>query len=151
NLENFSHTSPDDVDILLVAPNGRRIVLMSDVGGSAAAANLSITLTDAAAASLPDNSALTSGIFKPTNFDDTDTFPSPAPQGNPTGATLGAFYGTNPNGTWSLYVVDDNGNNAGTISGGWNLDIQSSTSACVSTLSPTAQAFSAAGGRGNLQ
>src|SRR5215204_3369045 len=34
NLENFSHTSPDDVDILLVAPSGRRIVLMSDAGGT---------------------------------------------------------------------------------------------------------------------
>ena len=33
-LENFSHTAPDDVDILLVAPNGRNIVLMSDVGGN---------------------------------------------------------------------------------------------------------------------
>jgi (2Fe-2S) ferredoxin/subtilisin-like proprotein convertase family protein len=151
NLENFSHTSPDDVDILLVAPNGRRIILMSDTGGNAAVSNLSITLTDAATASLPDNSALASGIFKPTNFDETDTFPSPAPQGDLTGSTLGAFYGTNPNGTWSLYVVDDNGNNAGTISGGWNLDLQTSVNACLFSISPTAQAFSSAGGSGNFQ
>jgi (2Fe-2S) ferredoxin len=151
NLENFSHTAPDDVDILLVAPSGRRIVLMSDAGGATAVNNLSMTFTDSASAVLPDNSALTSGIFKPTNYDDTDTFPSPAPQGSVSGSTLGAFYGSNPNGTWSLYVVGDNGNNAGTISGGWNLDIQSSTSACVSTLSPTAQAFSPAGGSGNFQ
>ncbi|HVE57257.1 MAG TPA: FG-GAP-like repeat-containing protein [Pyrinomonadaceae bacterium] len=151
NLENFSHTSPDDVDILLVAPNGRKIVLMSDVGGGTAVNNLSMTFTDAATASLPDNAPLTSGIFKPTNFDETDTFPSPAPQGNPTGGALGAFYGTNPNGTWSLYVVDDNGDNAGTISGGWNLDLQTSINACLFTISPTAQAFSSAGGSGNFQ
>lgn len=151
NLENFSHTLPDDVDILLVAPNGRKIVLMSDVGGNTAVNNLSITLTDAAAATLPDNSALVSGIFKPTNFDDADTFPSPAPQGNVTGAALGAFYGTNPNGTWSLYVVDDNGGNAGTISGGWNIDLQTSVNACLFTISPSAQAFSPAGGSGNFQ
>jgi (2Fe-2S) ferredoxin/subtilisin-like proprotein convertase family protein len=151
NLENFSHTSPDDVDILLVAPNGRRIVLMSDVGGGAAASNLSITLTDAAGTSLPDNAALVSGIFKPTNFEDPDTFPSPAPQGAVSGTTLGAFYGSNPNGTWSLYVVDDNGDNAGTIAGGWNLDIQSSTSACVFTITPTVQAFSASGGNGSFE
>ncbi len=151
NLENFSHTSPDDVDILLVAPNGRRIILMSDVGGNTAAGNLSITFTDSAAAALPDNSALTSGIFKPTNFDETDTFPSPAPQGNLTGSTLGAFYGTNPNGTWSLYVVDDNGDNAGTIASGWNLDIQTSINACLFSISPTVQAFSSNGGSGNFQ
>jgi subtilisin-like proprotein convertase family protein len=151
NLENFSHTAPDDVDILLVAPNGRRIILMSDVGGAAAVSNLSMTFTDSASAFLPDNSQLSAGIFKPTNFDETDTFPSPAPQGAVSGATLGAFYGSNPNGTWSLYVVDDNGDNAGTIAGGWNLDIQSSTSACVFSLSPTAQSFPVAGGSGNFQ
>lgn len=151
NLENFSHTAPDDVDILLVAPNGRRIILMSDAGGNTAVNNLSMTFTDSASAFLPDNSPLTSGIFKPTNFDDTDTFPSPAPQGAVSGTTLGAFYGSNPNGTWSLYIVDDNGDNAGAIAGGWNLDIQSSVSACVFSLSPTAQAFPAAGGSGNFQ
>ena len=151
NLENFSHAAPDDVDVLLVAPNGRRIVLMSDVGGNTAVNNVSLTFTDSAAAFLPDNSALTTGIFKPTNIDSLDTFPSPAPQGAVSGTTLGAFYGTNPNGTWSLYVVDDNGNNAGAISGGWNLDIQSSTTACQFSVAPTALAFPQAGGTGNFQ
>jgi len=150
NLENFSHAAPDDVDILLVAPNGRRIILMSDAGGNTAAGGLSLTFTDSAPAFLPDNAPLASGIYKPTNYDDADTFPSPAPQGAVSGTTLGAFYGSNPNGTWSLFVVDDNGENAGAITGGWNLDIQSSVNACVLTLSPTAQAFSAAGGTGSF-
>ncbi len=82
SLENFSHLSPDDVDILLVAPNGRSVVLISDVGGNTLANDIDLTFTDAALNSLPDNSALSSGVFKPTNFDDTDTFPSPAPQMN---------------------------------------------------------------------
>ena len=151
NLENFSHQSPGDVDILLVAPNGRRIVLMSDAGGAIPAHNLSLTFTDSAADFLPDDPTLISGIFKPTNFGDADTFPAPAPQGAMTGTTLGAFYGTNPNGSWSLYVVDDEGLNAGTISGGWSLDIQSSTSACLFTIAPPAQAFPAAGGTGSFQ
>jgi subtilisin-like proprotein convertase family protein/(2Fe-2S) ferredoxin len=151
NLENFSHQFPDDVDVLLVAPDGRKIVLMSDAGGAVSAHNLSLTFTDAAVSFLPDESPPDSGIFKPTNYDDADTFPAPAPQGAVSGSTLGAFYGSNPNGTWSLYVVDDEGINAGTISGGWNLDVQSSTSACVFTLSPPAQAFPAAGGNGNFQ
>ncbi len=151
NLENFSHQFPDDVDVLLVAPNGRRIVLMSDAGGGVPAHNLSLTFTDSAASALPDGAPPDSGIYKPTNYDDADTFPAPAPQGAPSGTTLGAFYGSNPNGTWSLYVVDDEGLNAGSIASGWSLDIQSSTSACLSTISPSALAFPAAGGTGSFQ
>ena len=151
NLENFSHSLPADVDILLVAPNGRRIILMSDAGGNTAVNNLSLTFSDAAPAFLPENSALTSGIFKPTNFDDADNFPAPAPQGSVSGNALGAFYGIDPNGTWSLFVVDDNGNNAGTIAGGWNLDIQSSVNACIFNVSPAAQAFPLTGGSGTFQ
>jgi (2Fe-2S) ferredoxin len=124
---------------------------MSDVGGNTSVNNLSLTFTDSASAALPDNAALTSGIFKPTNFDEADTFPAPAPQGALSGATLGAFYGSNPNGTWSLYVVDDEGNNAGAVTGGWNLDLQSSASACVFNVAPNALAFPAAGGTGNFQ
>ncbi len=149
-LENFSHTAPDDVDILLVAPNGRSIVLMSDVGGNTPVNNVSLTFLDTAAQNLPDNSTLSTGVFKPTNFDAIDTFPSPAPQ-TQTGSTLGTFYGSNPNGTWSLYVVDDNGNNAGTISGGWNLSIKTSTTACLPSVSPSAQSFPSLGGTGSFQ
>ncbi|WP_249263521.1 calcium-binding protein, partial [Microcystis aeruginosa] len=39
------------------------------------------------------------------------------------GTDFSVFNSTNPNGTWSLYVVDDVGGDAGTIAGGWSLDI----------------------------
>ena len=39
-LLGFTHTFPDDVDIVLVAPNGRRTVLMSDAGGDADVSNI---------------------------------------------------------------------------------------------------------------
>jgi subtilisin-like proprotein convertase family protein len=149
-LTNFSHTSPDDVDIMLVAPNGRRIVLMSDVGGSAEAGSLDLTFDDAAASGLPDNSSLSSGTFKPTDFEQGDIFPAPAPQGAPTGTTLNAFYGSAPNGVWKLFVVDDNGENLGSIAGSWNLTLTTSTSACVFTISPFGQSFPITGGSGNF-
>lgn len=149
-LSNFSHTSPDDVDILLVAPNGRRIVLMSDVGGGAEVGGLNLTFDDAAVSNLPDSSTLVSGTFKPTDFEAGDSFPAPAPQGALTGTTLNAFYGSAPNGLWKLFVVDDNGNNFGSIAGNWSISLQTSTTACAFTLSPTVQAFPIAGGSGSF-
>ncbi|MGC2236405.1 MAG: proprotein convertase P-domain-containing protein [Pyrinomonadaceae bacterium] len=149
-LSNFSHSSPDDVDIMLVAPNGRRIVLMSDAGGTTEVGNLNLTFDDTATLNLPDNSVLTSGTYKPTDFEIGDAFPAPAPQGGVTGTTLNAFYGSAPNGTWKLFVVDDNGENLGSIAGSWNLTLETSTNACLFSISPTVQVFPVTGGGGSF-
>jgi subtilisin-like proprotein convertase family protein len=148
-LNNFSHNSPDDVDLLLVAPNGRRMVLMSDVGGNTEVGSLNLTFDDAAASGLPDSAPLVSGTFKPTDFEPNDTFPAPAPQGV-NGTTLDVFYGGAPNGLWKLYAVDDTGENSGSIAGSWSVNLQTSTTACAFTLSPIAQAFPITGGSGNF-
>ena len=149
-LNNFSHSAPDDVDVMLVAPGGRKIVLMSDAGGANAVNNLSLAFDDAAASSLPDNGPLVSGTFKPTNFEPGDSFPPPAPAGPPTGATLSALNGINANGIWSLYVVDDNGINAGAISGGWGLLLATNASACSLNFSSDLQVFPITGGSGSF-
>jgi hypothetical protein len=63
------------------------------------------------------------------NFGGGDTFPTSAP--SPSAATsLSAFAGTNPNGVWSLYVVDDLGGDVGLIAGGWSLDFIMATEVC---------------------
>lgn len=149
SITNFFHSLPDDVDILLVGPSDRSVVLMSDVGGNTGVSNLNFTFDDAALNSLPDASVLASGVYKPTNIDAGDTFPAPAPQGQPTGTTLSAFNGSSANGIWKLFIVDDNGNNFGSI-GGWSINIESSASACNFTYTPNGQAFSVAGGVGNF-
>jgi subtilisin-like proprotein convertase family protein len=149
-LTNFSHTSPDDVDLMLVAPNGRRVVLMSDVGGSREVGNLNLTFDDTASAGLPDNTTLTSGTFRPTDFEPGDVFPAPAPAGPLTGTTLGAFFGSAPNGVWKLFAVDDNGANAGSVAGSWNVNLQTSTTACAFTLAPAVQSFPISGGSGSF-
>ncbi len=149
NIPNFSHNSPDDVDIMLVAPNGRRILLMSDVGGATEVGGVSLTFDDAATVNLPDSTPLASGTYKPTDFETGDAFPAPAPQGAVTGTTLNAFYGSPANGVWKLFIVDDNGENAGVIAS-WSLTLTTSPSACSFTLTPSSQGFPITGGSGSF-
>src|SRR2546427_4810492 len=121
-LDGYTHTYPDDVDVLLVSPTGQKVVVLSDAGGGGDINNVSLTLSDGAAAALPDSGQIVSGTFKPTNFGTGDTFPAPAPAG-PYGATLSAFNGSSANGVWSLFVVDDAAVDQGAFSGGWTLTI----------------------------
>ncbi len=122
-FNSYSHAVPDDVDVLLVGPTGATAIVMSDVGGSSAVAGINLTLDDGAASPLADAGPLASGTFQPTNVGAGDSFPSPAPAPSG-GSALSVFNGTNPNGTWSLYVVDDSTGNAGSFAGGWALVIQ---------------------------
>ena len=133
-LTGFNHTFPDDVDVLLVGPGGQSLLLMSDAGFDQGASNLTFTFDDEAPAFVPETDALAAGSFKPSNYPEdaggcaegpgssSDPFAAPAPAG-PYGSTLAGFDGTSANGTWSLYVVDDCRGDAGSISGGWSLDI----------------------------
>ncbi len=130
-LHNLSHTFPDDIDILLVGPNGTsNLIIMSDAGGDTDAAGVTLTLDDSAASPLPNSGGLASGTFRPTDHSGGDLFPPPAPAGpynspapNGTATFASAFNGINPNGTWSLYVNDDAANDTGSIAGGWSIDI----------------------------
>jgi len=122
-LNSLRHVNPDDIDILLVGPQGQNALIMSDVGGTADANDLTITLDDAAASPLVDAGPLGNGTFQPYDVNDgSDDSPAAAlkPLG---GSALSIFNGTNPNGEWKLYVMDDNGPVSGSISGGWNLNI----------------------------
>ncbi len=119
-LTNLSHTWPDDIDVLLVGPTGAKALLMSDVGGSDDVSNVTLTFEPTATSFLPDEGLITSGSYKATDFETGDIFNSPTP-GGPYGTDFSVFNNTNPNGTWSLYVVDDAGGDVGTIAGGWSL------------------------------
>jgi subtilisin-like proprotein convertase family protein len=128
-LADFSHFYPADVDVLLVGPQGQNVMLMSDVGTFFPVNSLTFTFNNTAGASMPSNAQLSSGTYAPTNFDpvgDVDGFPAPAPMVGPYGSSFTPFLGTNPNGTWSLYVLDDVAGNDGQIAGGWSLTITTS-------------------------
>ncbi len=121
-LLGLSHTYPSDIEMVLVGPHGQSTVLMANAGGGAPGiSNIRLTLDDAAAASLPFGTGIANGgVYKPTKFDPLATFPAPAPAA-PYGTSLSVFNGTDPNGTWSLYVLDDTSPDSGSVSGGWLL------------------------------
>ena len=142
-IKGFSHTYPDDVGVLLVAPDGRKIRIFTDClgagdGAGIGVSNLDLTFDDFAANPLPDNpnSGTLSGTYQP-NQGTTDEssaphpadFFSPAPSG-PYNNALASLNGINPNGTWQLFVDDDTAKDGGAIAGGWELSFQ--------TMAPTA-------------
>ncbi|MFN0277676.1 MAG: DUF4394 domain-containing protein [Pyrinomonadaceae bacterium] len=160
-LINVFHQLPDNMDFLLVGPNGARFILMADAGGSQPLNSPGVTLTfsDAAGAVLPDSGALTTGTFEPTSWEPGQTsFPAPAPPVpyNEPGSTIGGT-GTqtlagnfprfsNANGTWSLYMRDDGGlfesptNITGCVNGGWQIQFVPTTSAPASIAGRVATA-----------
>jgi subtilisin-like proprotein convertase family protein len=133
-LNGFTHSSPVDVGVVLVAPSGSALVLSDCVGSGIDAAGLSFTIDDSAAAQLPPNGALTGGSFKPTGHcNPARSFPAPGPlttysypgpaQGG--SATLAStFNGQSANGTWNLFVRDFLPGDSGAYAGGWSLEVK---------------------------
>jgi hypothetical protein len=141
-IHGFAHTFPADVDIVLVGPGGLNAVLMGNVGTEnkpQPATNIDLMIDDDAASNMPLNSDLISGAYKPTQrqpfaFD----FPPPAPTTSDLmGPTLANFRNTNPNGTWSLFVVDDTNPDSGVVTGGWTLIITTAPVALSITRAQT--------------
>jgi hypothetical protein len=84
-----------------------------------------VTLTfDALSRPIPNSTQITSGAYSTANWGGStgDSFPAPAPAG-PHPASLKAFEGGNPNGTWSLFIMDDIPGNDGELANGWSLTI----------------------------
>ncbi len=113
----LSHTAPDNLDLLLVGPAGQQVVLMSDACGGPANPlwTTQLIFSDSATAGLSNTGPCASGTFKPTNVGAGDTWTgAPALSLSPDLAT--AFpAGTDPNGTWTLYVQDDAPVDTGTL------------------------------------
>ncbi len=120
----LSHTFPADLQVVLVAPGGQRVMLFGGAGGSFPISNVTVTLAPDAPNIVPINSQLLPGTYRPAASVLTN-LPAPAP-GGPYSTNLGLFNGLNANGTWTLYVNDRVGPDSGSIAGGWSITFNSS-------------------------
>jgi subtilisin-like proprotein convertase family protein len=111
-LRNITHSRPDDLDVLLVGPTGQAVLLMSDACGGIPARLGTTWRFNHDDPPIPDHGICTTGPggsgvnFSPADYGPTDLLPAPAPPG-PYDTSLAALRGTNPNGTWRLFVHDD--------------------------------------------
>ncbi len=112
NLRTFiTHTFAGDLDITLTSPAGTVVTITTDNGGS----NDDVfngTDWDDSAGSLNPPGAVTDNTFANLVVE-TPLVPEEA---------LAAFIGQNPNGNWTLTVVDDAGADTGTLNS-WSLDL----------------------------
>jgi uncharacterized repeat protein (TIGR01451 family) len=102
---NITHTFAADLDITLTSPEGTVVTMSTDNGaGNDNVFNGTLWSDDAVPA---------------TDFVYTNLVPAPflIPE-----EALGAFYGENPNGTWTLTVVDDLAGDTGSIDS-WSLSV----------------------------
>jgi uncharacterized repeat protein (TIGR01451 family)/uncharacterized delta-60 repeat protein len=122
-ISNFGHTFPADVTMVLEAPGGQDSYLMCNCGGGNPVSHANLTFSQNAGASLPQNSTITTGTYLPTAYAAMPLLlTNNAPKG-PYPASLAGFAGIPANGTWSLFVVDEDTLDSGYISNGWSLNI----------------------------
>jgi subtilisin-like proprotein convertase family protein len=128
-LNTLDHPFPSDLDIMLVGPGGQHVVLMSDAGSNVPVVDTTFFIDDEAPFPVPGPGQVNTDRYRPTNYGSGDPFPAPAPSASDAATELSAFDGTNPNGVWNLYVVDDTLMDSGSLKDGWSLSIDTSVTA----------------------
>lgn len=132
-LNDISSTFPGDLDVMLVAPDGLSVMLMSDNGRTNDVNGLDLTFDDAAPNTLPDDATIASGMYKPSNNGVDDEFPE---FGAPNGSSFAPLHGADPNGSWRLLAVDDATGDIASIAGGWQLTLTTGTGAIARNRTP---------------
>jgi Bacterial Ig domain len=120
-ISGLTHGSAADVDMLLEAPGGQKMIVLSDAGGPGSVAKVVLNLRDDAPAPISPT-ALQSGAFLTFSGSPPEAFPVPTPPGpyaeaGPAGPdTLNdTFRGIDPNGTWKFWIFDDTPGNQGSV------------------------------------
>jgi hypothetical protein len=152
---NLGSGNADDIDMAITGPNSQKVMLMSDACGAGLAGE-DWTFDDAAPTFLSDNGPCASNqtaSFKPSNYlpppgtevDDMNVPPQGAPNAPapPYLNKLSFLAGGSPNGSWNLFVRDDNATVFGFSISAWvlTLDVKPPAAATAppATLTSTPQ------------
>lgn len=128
-IDGIWHQNPDDLDLLLVGPQGQKVILMSDACGSFGVKAFGWVWDDEAPAPMPNGDGTNvcgTRFHRPADYEPGDAWPTPAPPG-PYSTSLSAFDRTNPNGEWRLFVNDDSSGNTGFFTNRFTLGITTDT------------------------
>jgi hypothetical protein len=120
-LHDWSHQSGSEPVVVLQGPTGVAVIVYYHTTQSIPFENATVTFDDDAPGRIPEATSLQSGTYRPSGYEGA-FLPPPAPE-RPYQTLLTAFDGTNPNGEWKLWVVDDIASTSvGGIDGGWSLE-----------------------------
>jgi hypothetical protein len=117
-----------DLDVLLVGPGGQKTMVLGDSGVCEGPNWIIDARIDDEAASKYPGCEPKAGTWRPTDdacVPEADPFTAPASPG-PYPLSLSVFDGRSANGTWSLFVFDDNPgppDDGGSLSRGWSLTL----------------------------
>ena len=134
----LEHNWLRDMDILLVAPDGRNLMVMSDLMGTDDAVYADVTFSDAGIVTLPPGSTgtdLETGTYLPFTADNTETLADYGlgagilnhASGNGVISFASSFTNAVANGTWTLFLSDDAPIDSGSAAG-WSLTVQTNGS-----------------------
>ena len=113
----ITHARVSDLDVYLVAPDGQRVALFTDVSDTGADVSQT-SFDDGATTSITAGTAPFNGTFTPVG-------------------DLGALEGIQAAGAWTLEVSDDSSDATGTLNG-WSLEIDAQTATAVAGIAPDA-------------
>jgi cysteine-rich repeat protein len=113
------HPRTRDLDLFLTAPSGHRIDLVTNVGGTAADLYDGTTFDDHAPTPVSDTPVPASGPFARVVAE----------------GALSAFVGEDPDGDWTLTVVDRQSGSTGTLDG-WSLTLTTGTACGDGAVDP---------------
>lgn len=138
-LTGLTHQYSGDMDIMLIGPGGQKVVLMSD-SSQANLSGVNLTFKDSGSALPPEasNFDIPSGNYKPSDYGVLADFTGTGVDSIGAVTSLNtAFANQNPNGVWKLYIVDDAQEIAGSVIGGWSINVITSARECCKTGQPT--------------
>ncbi len=118
-LDGLVHPFAADLNVALQAPNGQTVLLMAGCrGGDDVNGTLTFSDDGEALGASGADAELGTGTYAPSGCEQAVLGQSLCPCND----TFASLAGTDPNGTWSLFVYDDSASNAGTLAG-WTLDL----------------------------